>query len=472
MLFARLPIRADSDPPFRGGGGDTNSPSAAERPLDPEMARKFLKITLLLQREQERWKTLKFQDTSTEPPSRYLVAQRDNVIVVPTPGLFFREGFSRSIEALALTERIGEVVLYDTMISSEVMDLLAALAEQIPALKLRIRDHHGEAPRVQHRLNTLRKIFGDRADIVVKNRDQARTCFELVGEHCGELAMDDTKRLLLFGPPDFDAIQCVALGFGLTYPGQENDVQAIEARNKQAQQTGVSPLGDDILDALRVLPIVVDQQGHKTFATMHLMASMQAMTIAADPQLAADAWKESLPGQTLQFLGDIHRQLTHDLICELLKSHMGHNVEISHGRRVNIAVLDLTGGTANSRLRLAPEALQRTTELHSTRLRISVRIPFRQVLEALLDEPERLRMGSVQASAQALAQQGEIPRDSLIFIRYPTVDGERVKTRFIARGSYQYDATLWPPTSTVGSTYGVLSSERDFTEWLRPDNRS
>jgi hypothetical protein len=333
-----------------------------------------------------------------------------------------------------------------------------------PHLKtLVIRDHHGVGEGEQAGVAELREKFGSRADIRVVSKKDSPTCFDLLSENEGELIRGEGKALVITAPLDLDSLNCIARGFGLSYQGQNNDVLAIEAKDRVAQRAGVSPLGDLILDALRVGPMVLKGRSSETFASLFQIAALQAIHHASSSH-GAEKCSDTPAGETLSMLATLAKSAKELTLVSLLKRSVVRDQVVSTGAALNVCVVDLGDeGLVES------AAHENMIPQRFERIGVRLNLAAAEVRRELRREPERLRMSTLEDVCSHLIRQKELPRNIFVFVRYPGEEGRQsALVRFAAFGEYRHapfaQQLPWE-MSRVG--LGVIEDESKFFEWLK-----
>jgi len=426
-------------------------PRTKEANVDPMLARVFIRAIARLTADSETWKLLPF----CLPGRPYQIPIRDNVALLVHRSPDLSKEFVIGVKALVRAQVIRQVFIYDTRLSDRVHALCRTLEPQLD--RLVIRDHHA-GPMETARAQDLKRIYGSRAEIVVCPRSERPTCFEMLSGHDGELRKTPTPTLVITAPLDIDSLNCVARGLGFSYAGQGNDVLAIEAKDRLAKKIGVSVLGDLILDALRVSPMVVLGRGSETFSTLLQIAALQAI----EHSEAHGRHQETAAGEALLLLKNLGSMVKSSFVEALFVEHLEVGRVVASGECVNLSLVDLTSEAA---LKAAPRAEK--TELSFSRLQVHLHVTASQISKELFNAPDRLRMSTLEDTCAGLIKSGRLPRDCLVVVRYPTENEGSSILRVVAFGGYRFsEFTRTLPWQMSPSGHGIIEDEAVFRAWI------
>jgi hypothetical protein len=386
----------------------------------------------------------------------YRIPMRGEVALLAARSPDLTKEFIVGVKKLCGNQKITRLYIYDTRPSERVAALCRVLEPSLETLV--IRDHHGEGEEEQARAAQLRDLYGRRAEIVLATKAESPTCFDLLAGKEGELVQGKGKALVITAPLDFDALACISRGFGLSYPGQRTDVLAIEAKDRAAQKIGVSPFGSLILDAHRVAPMVVRGRGSETFAALFQLAALQAIEGSTE----FESCSKSPAGETLSMLAALAAGAKTIAIESLLKKNLVKDRVVSSGVALNICLVDLAGGRQPEEP--GSEAPMRT---RYESIGVSLSLSPEAVRAELSRQPERLRMNTLDDACSQLIQRRELPRNVVVFVRYPG-EGERAPLlRVAAFGQYRHQPFLGHlPCELSKLGHGVITSQDEFDKWL------
>jgi hypothetical protein len=446
------------------------APTALTPPLDKTLVTSFLRaLARLVDPEKNPIAEVRGEPRSAawelrlfpHPQRPYHVPLRGDVALLAARTPDLTKEFVIGVKRFCRDQDITRLYLYDTRLSDRVVALCKVLEPHLKTLV--IRDHHGVGEGEQAGVAELREKFGSRADIRVVSKKDSPTCFDLLSENEGELIRGEGKALVITAPLDLDSLNCIARGFGLSYQGQNNDVLAIEAKDRVAQRAGVSPLGDLILDALRVGPMVLKGRSSETFASLFQIAALQAIHHASSSH-GAEKCSDTPAGETLSMLATLAKSAKELTLVSLLKRSVVRDQVVSTGAALNVCVVDLGDeGLVES------AAHENMIPQRFERIGVRLNLAAAEVRRELRREPERLRMSTLEDVCSHLIRQKELPRNIFVFVRYPGEEGRQsALVRFAAFGEYRHapfaQQLPWE-MSRVG--LGVIEDESKFFEWLK-----
>lgn len=354
------------------------------------------------------------------------------IVTLPKPNIDYSD--HQALETLLAKYPIKELHLYDTRLTRELAFLFSRLD---PALdRLVIRDHHlgdkdSNTREIECIIEEVIRRYGTRADIQVKTRNEYPTCLELVNDFSPGLIQprpDRGLKLVLTAPPDFDALQTTLAALGYTYVGQAEDVLIVEARTRTTPSSRVTSFGNAMLNAIRATASTIDAAGHMNHYTAIIAAVIRAIEYWRSEPGNPTAWSNSPHGRGLKFLGNIHSEVAARLFSSLIKNTVTQVGATQELEAHWFSYINLTGTPQQVFERYSP-ILEKISpiELEFLPGRKPVMIEPLDVLRAISQNIDRVRMKTSLAIGEALIKSKELGPNGLIFIEFPLRHGTIIR---------------------------------------------